>query len=49
MNEVVREYGGMLVAAAGTIAMFGILCSMLWSADGLLVRLIESWCMGEIL
>ena len=46
MRAVFEEYGGMLIAAAGSFAMFGILASVLLSDNGTLALLFRKWIGG---
>lgn len=46
MSEMIQEYGGMILAAAGTFALLGVLGTILFAQDGLLVRMIDIWGNG---
>lgn len=46
MSEVIEQYGGMILAAAGTFALLGVLGNCLFAGDGLLGQLIVVWGNG---
>ena len=46
MSEIIREYGGFLLAAAGTFAILAILGETIFSPDGMLAELIRHWESG---
>ena len=46
MSEVIEEYGGMILAAAGTLALFGVLGKCMFAQDGLLAQMILAWGNG---
>ena len=46
MKEVLIEYGGMILAMAGTAALLTILNNSLFSENGLLAQLILFWESG---
>ena len=46
MSEIIREYGGFLLAAAGTFAILGILGETIFAQDGMLAELIRYWGIG---
>lgn len=46
MKEIFEEYGGMMLAAAGTAALLLILRESMLSADGLLAQMISLWGNG---
>ena len=43
MGEVIKEYGGMLLAAVGTFLLLGILGYMFFAEDGLAAQMISAW------
>lgn len=46
MSEILQEYGGMIIAAAGTFALLAVLGNCLFADDGLLGQLIVVWGNG---
>lgn len=46
MTEVIKEYGGMVLAVMGGFFLFAILGSVFLSGDGLLARMIQIWGNG---
>lgn len=46
MQQVIREYGSAVLAAAGACLFFGVLGGMLLSDDGLLAQMILLWGNG---
>jgi hypothetical protein len=46
MAEVIREYGGAVLAAVGGLLLFGIIGALLLSPEGSLAQMIGLWGNG---
>jgi hypothetical protein len=46
MAEVIREYGGAVLAAVGGILLFGTIGTLLLSHEGILMQMIGLWGNG---
>ena len=46
MVEVIREYGGLVLAAAGGFLFLGVVGQMLLSHQGIFMQMISAWGNG---
>jgi hypothetical protein len=46
MAEIIREYGGAVLAATGGVLLFGTIGQLLVSQQGILMQMIQIWGNG---
>jgi hypothetical protein len=46
MTDVIREYGGVILAVAGGILLFSIIGQIFLSHEGILAQMIQVWGNG---
>lgn len=48
MEELIRQYGEMIIAMAGSMIFFAIIGKLFWCDDGMLLKMIYVWSIGGI-
>lgn len=46
MSEIIKEYGGMIIASTSTIVFFALVGGLIFSKNGLLCMMIAAWKNG---
>ena len=46
MSEIIKEYGGMIIASIATITFFALVSGIIFSKNGLLCMMIAVWQNG---